>query len=137
MHENREISSTPWETARPVREGAKPYVGHEHDGEVGLCRSTCEPAEQGGAILCGGWGGKGMDRGEHSPSYMFPTQSGKSACTRLAASVRRTSNTAVGIHDKSRVRKRARTDLCGGRSVRIVPTATIIQKPPIPEFYFA
>ena len=25
---------------------------------------------------------------------------------------------------KSRMRRRARTDLCGGRSVRIVPTAT-------------
>src|SRR3569833_3168617 len=63
--------------------------------------------------------------GEHSPSYMFPTQSGnqhvpdsRRVCGGLA--------TAVGIHDKSRVRKRARTDLCGGRSVRIVPTATVI-----------
>jgi hypothetical protein len=29
------------------------------------------------------------------------------------------------IHGKSRMRKRARTDLCGGRSVMIVPTATV------------
>jgi hypothetical protein len=29
------------------------------------------------------------------------------------------------IHGKSRMRKRARTDLCGGRSAMIVPTATI------------
>jgi hypothetical protein len=28
------------------------------------------------------------------------------------------------ILQKSRMRRRARTDLCGGRSVRIVPTAT-------------
>ena len=30
------------------------------------------------------------------------------------------------IPRKSRMRKRARTDLCGGRSVMIVPTATTI-----------
>jgi hypothetical protein len=30
------------------------------------------------------------------------------------------------IHRKSRMRKGARTDLCGGRSVMIVPTATVI-----------
>ena len=29
------------------------------------------------------------------------------------------------IFQKSRMRRRARTDLCGGRSVRIVPTATV------------
>ena len=28
---------------------------------------------------------------------------------------------------KSRMRRRARTDLCGGRSVMIVPTATVIR----------
>jgi hypothetical protein len=31
---------------RPVREGHKPHGGHERTGEVGLCRSTSEPAEQ-------------------------------------------------------------------------------------------
>src|SRR5947209_7225098 len=30
------------------------------------------------------------------------------------------------IPGKSRMRKRARTDLCGGRSVMVVPTATVI-----------
>jgi hypothetical protein len=30
------------------------------------------------------------------------------------------------IQDKSRMRKRASTDLCGGRSAMIVPTATVI-----------
>jgi hypothetical protein len=30
------------------------------------------------------------------------------------------------IHRKSRMRRRARTDLCGGRSVMVVPTATVI-----------
>ena len=31
------------------------------------------------------------------------------------------------ILQKSRMRRRARTDLCGGRLVRVVPTATIIK----------
>ena len=30
------------------------------------------------------------------------------------------------IHGKSRMRKRACTDLCGGRSAMVVPTATVI-----------
>src|SRR5258708_10850633 len=30
------------------------------------------------------------------------------------------------IHDKSRMRRRACTDLCGGRSAMVVPTATVI-----------
>jgi hypothetical protein len=34
------------------------------------------------------------------------------------------------ILGKSRMRKRARTDLCGGRSAMVVPTATIITRPP-------
>ncbi len=29
------------------------------------------------------------------------------------------------IHDKSRMRRRACTDLCGGRSAMVVPTATV------------
>ena len=32
------------------------------------------------------------------------------------------------IHSKSRMRKRARTDLRGGRSAMVVPTATTIHK---------
>ena len=107
--------------SRPVREGHKPNDGHARAGEVRLCPSTCEPAEQGRETFCGGWGGKGMDRGEHFLSHMLPTQSGAPHVpslwsVRLAAS-------AVCIHDKSRMRRRARTDLCGGRSMRIVPTA--------------
>src|SRR6478672_10038061 len=52
-------------TARPVREGHKPKCGRERSGEVGLCRSTVEPVEQGRATFHGGRGGKGADRGEH------------------------------------------------------------------------
>jgi len=52
-------------TARPVREGHKPKCGRERSGEVGLGRSTAEPAEQRRATFGGGRGGKGADRGEH------------------------------------------------------------------------
>ena len=51
-------------TARPAREGHKPNGGHARSGEVGLRRSTDEPAEQRGVTFGGGWGGKGVDRGE-------------------------------------------------------------------------
>src|ERR1700681_3827997 len=51
--------------SRPVREGHKPNCGHERAGEVGLCRSTGEPAEQRRAAFGGGRGGKGADQGEH------------------------------------------------------------------------
>jgi hypothetical protein len=51
--------------SRPVREGHKPNGGHERAGEVGLCRTTYEPAEQRRATFCGGRGGKGTDQGEH------------------------------------------------------------------------
>src|SRR3954447_8371846 len=62
-------------TARPVREGHKPKCGRERSGEVGLCRSTREPAEQRGATFRGGRGGKGADRGEHrSITHAFDTE---------------------------------------------------------------
>ena len=39
-----------------------------------------------------------------------------------------TSASTPFILGKSRMRKRARTDLCGGRSAMVVPTATVGQK---------
>jgi len=58
--------------SRPVREGHKPSGGHERTGEVGLCRTTNEPTEQREETLCGGWGGKGTDSGEHRPTTHAP-----------------------------------------------------------------
>jgi hypothetical protein len=57
---------------RSVREGDKPHDGHVRAGEVGLRRSTCEPAEQGGDSFCGGWGGKGAAEGEHHSTAHAP-----------------------------------------------------------------
>jgi hypothetical protein len=67
MHENREISCTSWPADQErVREGHKPSGGRERAGEVGLCRTTSEPAEQRrAAAFRGGRGGKGTDSGEH------------------------------------------------------------------------
>src|SRR3569833_4691686 len=84
MHENREISSTPWK----LQGRSEKVLRHERDGEVGLCRSTCEPTEQGGAILCGGWGRKGMDRWRTFPELHVPDSERESASARFAVSVR-------------------------------------------------
>src|SRR6266436_9030087 len=112
---------------RPVREGHKPNGGRERTGEVGLCRTTCEPAEQGRETFGGGRGGKGTDRGEHrSISHVPDTE--RKRMSQGWHEVRQASPPL--IHGKSRMRKRARTDLCGGRSAMVVPTATIITRAP-------
>jgi len=62
-------------------------------------------------------------------SHMRPTQSGKRMSQRLHC-VRQAAIQALPplILGKSRMRKRARTDLCGGRPAMVVPTATVIHK---------
>jgi hypothetical protein len=57
-------------------------------------------------------------------SHMLPTQSGN--CMSQGTGGVRQAVLPPLIHGKSRMRRRARTDLCGGRSVMIVPTATVI-----------
>jgi hypothetical protein len=52
-------------------------------------------------------------------SHMLPTQSGTSTSQGMGG-VRQAVLPPM-IHGKSRMRKRARTDLCGGRSVRVSP----------------
>jgi hypothetical protein len=68
---------------RPVREGHKPNGGRARAGEVGLCRSTCEPTEQGKATSCGGRGGKGAAGGEHRSTAHAPDSEQESACPRV------------------------------------------------------
>src|SRR5215469_9694202 len=55
---------------------------------------------------------------------MRPTQSGKRMSQGLPG-VRQAVHFAAILHGKSRMRKRARTDLRGGRSAMVVPTATV------------
>jgi len=113
---------------RPAREGQKPYDGHARAGEVGLRRNTDEPAEQWKVTSCGGWGGKGAAEGEHRWGTHAPDSEQEPACTsvrRCALGKLQSSLPHAMILQKSRMRRRARTDLCGGRFVRTVPTATL------------
>jgi len=74
MHENREISSTPWSDDQGRSAKATNRTADMHVLEKsGLCRTTCEPAEQGRATFRGGWGGKGTDEGEHRSIAHAPT----------------------------------------------------------------
>ena len=107
--------------SRPVREGHKPNGGRERTGEVGLRRSTGEPVEQGRATFRGGRGGKGADEGEHRSIAHVPDTERE---THVPGIARCAASSPLLIHRKSRMRKRARTDLRGGRSAMVVPTAT-------------
>jgi hypothetical protein len=61
----REHLGRNWSRSVTIKQGHKPHGGHARAGEVGLCRSTCEAAEQRRATFCGGCGGKGTDEGKH------------------------------------------------------------------------
>jgi hypothetical protein len=112
--------------SRPVREGHKPNGGHERTGEVGLCRSTREPAEQRRAACLR----RRLGREEHrlrrtSFNHTCVRHKAGSACPRDCAVCGRQCVSPPFIHGKSRMRQRARTDLRGGRSAMVVPTATV------------
>src|SRR6266851_4397626 len=63
--------------SRPVREGHKPQCGHARAGEVGLCRTTCEPAEQGRQLSAEAGEGRAQTKENIVQSHMYSTQSGK------------------------------------------------------------
>ena len=132
MHENREISCTSWSSRpRPVREGHKPHGGHERTGEVGLCRSTSEPAEQRRAACLRrrpGREGHRLRRTSFHPTCV--RHRAGSACPRDCTVCGQQHVSPPFIHSKSRMRKSARTDLRGGRSAMVVPTATVIRRAP-------
>src|SRR6266404_3704180 len=67
MHENREISSTPWSDDQGRSAKAKSRTADTHVPEKSDCAvlPVNQPTEQGRAIFRGGWGGKGTDEGEH------------------------------------------------------------------------
>jgi hypothetical protein len=103
---------------RPVREGHEPNGGHERTGEVGLCRSTSEPAEQRrAAAFGGGWGGKGTDCGEHrSITHASDTERvahvpGMARCA-ASSTFRRHSSTVRAVCVKAPVR------ICAGGDQR-------------------
>ena len=93
--------------------------------EVGRGHSSCEAGEQGRAICCGVGGAKGRGQGECAPSKHAPDTVPGSAChTRwphayIVSLMVRLDPRWEPYEGKPRV-----PDLCGGREVTRVPTAT-------------
>ena len=89
----------------------------------------------------------GAAEGEHRWGTHAPDSEQEPACPsvrRCASGKLQFSLSDVTILQKSRMRRRARTDLCGGRFVRIVPTATLrrllasfasAEPTPLPDFF--
>ena len=127
MHENREISWTPWSkdegrSAKAINRTADMNVQEKSDCAV---VPVNQPNKEG---LLSAEVGEGRAQTEENivQSYMCPTQSGANACPRDCAvcgeqldSLCRHASTVRAV-----CVKRARTDLCGGRRVIGVPTAT-------------
>ena len=130
MHENREISSIP----SAVCEGRSvKVISHTTDMYV-LEKSDCavvpvnQPNKEATASAEVGEGRAQLKENIIQP-HMLLTQSRNFACPSVwTMCVKQTAvwvRSTPFILQKSRMRRRACTDLCGGRSVRIVPTATI------------
>ena len=95
--------------------------------EVGPRSSSCEAGEQRGAIRRGVGGAKDGDQGECGPTKHAPGSVPGKCVTGVGphtTSSGRTSDLPSDTRGKSRMRQGARTDLCGGRGVISVPTAT-------------
>src|SRR5713101_2340236 len=126
MHENREISCTSWSadqdrSAKAINRTADMNVQEKSDCAVVPVNRLNNEGQ-----LPSAEAGEGRAQTEENivPSHMRPTQSGKRMSQGLHG-VR----PAVPpfIHGKSRMRKRARTDLRGGRSAMVFPTATTMR----------
>ena len=125
MHENREISCTSWSTdqdrsTKAINQKADMNVQEKSDCAVVPMNQPNKEGRPSAEV------GEGRAQTEENivQSHMRPTQSGRRMSQGLGG-VRQAALPPL-IHGKSRMRKRARTDLCGGRSVMIVPTATVI-----------
>src|SRR6266851_1020614 len=128
MHENREISSTPWSdnqgrSAKAINRTADMHVLEKSDCAVVPVNQPNKGGKPSAEV------GEGRARAVENivQSHMLPTQSGN--CMSQGMGGVRQAALPPLIHGKSRMRRRARTDLCGGRSVMIVPTATTIVYP--------
>ena len=131
MHENREISSTPSGKCEGRSEKA---INRTTDMHV-LEKSDCivVPVNQPNKVAqAAAEVGEGRVQLEENigQTHMLLTLCRNYACP--SARTMCVEQTAVPgfvfalfILQKSRMRRRARTDLCGGRLVRVVPTATV------------
>ena len=136
MDENREISSAPLASCEGRSVKAQSRTTDVHVLEKSDCAiEACELPEQGKATSCGEWGGNGAAGVVHHSGAHAPDSEREYACPSVwTVCVTQTAVwvcSALLILQKSRMRRRARTDLCGGRSVRIVPTATMTENRPI------
>src|SRR5215510_9889889 len=126
MHENREISWTPWSkdegrSAKAINRTADMNVQEKSDCAV---VPVNQPNNEG--VLSAEVGeGRAQTTENIVQSHMRPTQRGTHVpgIARCVASSKTRSPPC--ILSKSRMRQRARTDLCGGRRVIGVPTATL------------
>ena len=133
MDENREISSTPSGRCEGRSVKAQSRTTDMHVLEKSDC--TVVPVNQPNKVAqAAAEVGEGRVQLKENigQTYMLLTLSRNQACP----SVRSVCVEQIAVHGfgtaplilhKSRMRKRARTDLCRGRSVMIVPTATGIQ----------
>ena len=126
MHENREISEA--SRSNPDRDRSAKVQSHKADMHVSE-KSDCAvvPVNQlnkGGQPSAEVGEGRAQTEENIVPPHMRPTQSGK-RMSQGSHGMRRAALPPL-ILSMSRMRKRARTDLCGGRPAMVVPTATIV-----------
>ena len=126
MHENRESSCTSWPTgqdrsAKAINRTADVNVQEQADCAVVPMNQPNKEGQPSAEV------GEGRAQTEENivQSHMRPTQSG-SACPRDCTVCGQQHVSPPFIHSKSRMRKSARTDMRGGRSAMVVPTATVI-----------
>src|SRR5258708_4850937 len=124
MHENREISSAPWSSdqgrsAKATSRTADMHVLEKSDCAVVPVKQPNKEGRPSAEVV----EGRARTVENIVQSHMLPTQSGN--CMSQGMGGVRQAVLPPLIHGKSRMRRRARTDLCGGRSVMIVPTATV------------
>ena len=124
MHENREISCTSWSadqarSAKAINRKADTNVQEKSDCAV---VPVNQPNKEGQPSAEVGEG-RAQTIGEHRSITHAPDTERE---THVPGMARCAARSPLFIHRKSRMRKRARTDLRGGRSAMVVPTATVI-----------
>jgi hypothetical protein len=126
MHENREISCTSWSSdqdpsAKAINRTADMNIREKSDCAV---VPVNQPNNEGQLSAEAGDGHR-LTRTSFNPTCV--RHRAGSACPRDCTVCGNQCVSPSFIHGKSRMRKRARTDLRGGRSAMVVPTATAIR----------
>ena len=124
---NREIS-TPASNplgSRHQREGDEPKPMRLRCGEVGRADSTDEACEQGGRIRGGARGGKRCEGEECGLAKHGPDTEPDHRVPCAGSHTQRASASRHALALRAGCGNPARPDLCGGRSVMTVPTATL------------